>query len=60
MTLDSAIKGLYDIAYSGVATNNQKSQDALKLGIEALKSIKINREIGVLRSDLLLPFETKK
>lgn len=58
MKLSEAIKILYDIAYLGIPTNNQKSQDALKLLIEAGKRIQANREHSIPGPMFLLPGET--
>ncbi len=58
MNIDQAIEILSPVAFGHAVTLNTEFYGAVKLGIEALKSEKGNRERGVYLRDELLPGET--
>lgn len=47
MTIDQAIKTLSDSANSGSTTFDENYKSAQRLGIEALKSVRTGREVGL-------------
>jgi len=60
MTIDKAIEILKLRVGSPFVRANQDTQDATKLGIEALKRLKELRAIGSLSSGVRLPGETNQ
>jgi len=60
VTIDKAIELLNDIIRSGTEPGYPIFDNAIKLGIEALKQIKWLHESHVLHDDELLPGETKE
>lgn len=60
MNSSKAIEILSDSANKGVTTFNQDYKDALRLGIEALKRIQINRNQTTIEWVTLLPGETEE
>lgn len=60
MTLEKAIKILEDCTHGAVVGVYPTTTDALKLGIEALKSVRTGRKVGLHYEAQLLPGETKE
>ena len=59
MTIDEAIKKLAGLAMGDSQVQMENYVPALKLGIEALKRERANREQGLISLEELLPGETK-
>lgn len=60
MTIDEAIEILSESAYRGSTTFDQRFKAAEKLGIEALKRVKSDREHHYRPKSLTLPGETEE
>ena len=60
MTIDEAIKGLQELGINTIEQLEPEFQDALKLGIEALKAWKQFREGRWVSGRSDLPGETKQ
>ncbi|GAI71838.1 unnamed protein product [marine sediment metagenome] len=59
MTIDEAIKILSDSYYKHTILLNGRDDEALNLGIEALKRYKLQRQLIICPSPPRLPGETK-
>jgi hypothetical protein len=60
MTIDEAIQLLSESADTGITTFNERFKEAEKLGIEALKRVKANKDMDIIGALKLLPGETEE
>lgn len=60
MKLENAIAILAQIVHEGGGCFDDDDIDAFKLGIEAMKHLKVVRALGVIEPDFLLPEETSE
>lgn len=58
MKLKEAIGILYELKDAGIDAGHYEAEDAIQLGIEALRQIELIRVTGVLPPGIFLPNET--